>query len=185
VFGREDETPRSVDNLYSVPSSLLAFLSGFPQRVLVADSTLLGHGHENVQTWKKSRKSTTGRDYSCTFNTSRSQLVTSYAPVIYFSCWSHDTHVPVWEAQTLGPKFHPSVIKGNARTFSYHSTAANSAMLEKPPSLIVSLEAEPHVAPIHPLRSPKAECAVQPHVLQASEAFQKPIIWPICLLENG
>jgi hypothetical protein len=51
--------------------------------------------------------------------------------------------------------------------------------------LIWSLESTPCVAPIYPLRSPKAECAVQAHVLQAPEAFQKPIVWPICLLEDG
>jgi hypothetical protein len=77
--------------LYSVPSTLLAFLSGVLLRVLVADSTLLGHGHENVQTWKKSKKSTIGKDYTGMFYMNHSQLVTG----AFYMLRSHTCHAGV------------------------------------------------------------------------------------------
>jgi hypothetical protein len=43
---------RSVDNVYGVPSPLLAFLSGVFLRYLINDSTLLGHRREDGQTWR-------------------------------------------------------------------------------------------------------------------------------------
>jgi hypothetical protein len=46
---------RSVDNVYGVPSPLSAFLSGVFLRVLIDDSTLLGHRHEDGQTWRNPR----------------------------------------------------------------------------------------------------------------------------------
>jgi hypothetical protein len=81
-----------------------------------------------------------------------------YVQVRYSLCSTQGTQVPDKEAQTLGVKSYPSAIKP-ALEHSPTILLPTTQPCRIGPSVISSLRFSPLVAPLHPLRSPKADVA--------------------------